>query len=211
MIRLFNDRLEKSELHYLLTTQDEEVILAAREHVAPMLLRCFYIFCALISVSSIAAIGTFILFNDIVITIGIYLLVLFILSGLITREIIHWHLHIYLITNKKISELRFTPLFSEISNYILLDQLRCTEIDTKRQGLVPELLNMGDVSITFDRPTHQEEFVLKNIRSPRRTAHTLSAKLQKTPSLASKELWMKIPNQTRYTFLQENNEYTLPN
>lgn len=211
MIRLFNDRLEKAELHNLLTTHDEEVILAAREHVAPMLLRCFYIFCALMSISSMAAVGTFILFSDITITIGIYLLITFILSGLIAREIIHWHLHIYLITTKKISELRFTPLFSEISNYILLDQLRCTEIDTKRQGLVPELLNMGDVSITFDRPTHQEEFVLKNIRSPRKTAHALSAKLQRTFPQESKEVWTKLPNQARYTFLQENNEYALPN
>jgi hypothetical protein len=48
-------------------------------------------------------------------------------------------------------------------NDVLLDQVNCTQIDFRRNGFLNEIMDMGDVVLTFDRPTHQEEFVFKDV------------------------------------------------
>ena len=100
--------------------------------------------------------------------------VLFIITGLllisatisiITKLIIDWYFHIYILTNRKILEFRYTPLTSYIVNDIMLDRVYCTEVDFQTNGLLHDLIDMGDIMITFDRPTHQEEFVLRDIHA----------------------------------------------
>jgi hypothetical protein len=80
--------------------------------------------------------------------------------------ILQWLFNFYIVTNKKIIDLQYAPPLSHNLSTILLDQVRCTEIDMQKNGLLRELLDIGDVTITFDRPTHQESFVLKGIRHP---------------------------------------------
>lgn len=82
----------------------------------------------------------------------------------ITKMIIDWYFHIYILTNRKILEFRYTPLTSYIVNDIMLDRVFCTEVDYQTSGILHDLLDLGDVIITFDRPTHQEEFVLRDIQ-----------------------------------------------
>lgn len=88
-----------------------------------------------------------------------------IVSALLTLQ---WLFNFYIVTNKKIIDLEYAPPLSHNLSTILLDQVRCTEIDMQKNGLLRELLDIGDVTITFDRPTHQEAFVLKGIRHPER-------------------------------------------
>jgi hypothetical protein len=77
-----------------------------------------------------------------------------------------WYFHFYIVTSRKILEVRMLPfLYCNISD-VFLDQVRCTEIDIKKDGLVRVLVNMGDIILTFDRPTRQEEFILTNIHDP---------------------------------------------
>lgn len=86
----------------------------------------------------------------------------------IGKLIVDWYLNFYIITSKKIIEVSYKPLTSRHTNEILLDQVKCTEIDTRVDGPIHELLDIGDVIITFDRPTHQEEFILADMSDPKK-------------------------------------------
>lgn len=70
----------------------------------------------------------------------------------------------YILTTRKILEISYNPLSSRIVNDILLDHVNCTEIDLRTHGFFNELIGMGDIVITFDRPTHQEEFVFRDVK-----------------------------------------------
>lgn len=85
--------------------------------------------------------------------------------AIIAKLIIDWYFHVYILTNRKILEFRYTPLTSYLVNDIMLDRVYCTEVDSQTNGMLHDLLDLGDIIITFDRPTHQEEFVLRDIQS----------------------------------------------
>lgn len=96
-----------------------------------------------------------------------------------------WLFNFYIVTNKKIIDMQYAPPISHNLSTILLDQVRCTEVDLQKNGLLRELLDIGDVIITFDRPTHQEVFALNNIRHPERVSlylgHALTVLRTETP------------------------------
>lgn len=98
-----------------------------------------------------------------VLSIVALIIVVIIVSALL---ILQWLFNFYIVTNKKIIDLEYAPPLSHNLSTVLLDQVRCTEIDMQKNGVLRELLDIGDVTITFDRPTHQESFVLKGIRHP---------------------------------------------
>lgn len=97
-----------------------------------------------------------------------------IITAILMKIFIDWYFHLYIVTDRKILEVWYTPLFSHVINGILLDQVNCTEIDINTNGLLNEILDMGTITITFDRPTHQEEFSLTNIGNPRKIGMQLS-------------------------------------
>jgi hypothetical protein len=94
-------------------------------------------------------------------------------STLAIRSISDWYFNFYIVTNKKIIEVSFRPMLSREINAVLLDQVKCTEIDTKIDGLLNDLLDIGDVVITFDRPTHQEEFRFTHVHDPKKIENYL--------------------------------------
>lgn len=71
----------------------------------------------------------------------------------------------------------YTPLAAHVVSGVLLDKVSCTEIDTNVTGFFHEILDMGDVVITFDRPTHQEDFILKDIKHTDRIGRFLTQRL----------------------------------
>ncbi|MBI4080233.1 MAG: hypothetical protein HY430_00500 [Candidatus Levybacteria bacterium] len=87
-------------------------------------------------------------------------------SSICWFTIVSWYYHLYIVTTRKILEYRYIPLFTHNINDVLLDQVRCTEVDIAKNGFIAELFDIGTITVTFDRPTHQEEFVLANIPSP---------------------------------------------
>jgi hypothetical protein len=149
-----------------LTLTNEELLLVLRRHIFVILLPIFFTSIGVV----IFLFGAFFLFiqffNSIPFFIISALLIIGIGLSLITKIIIDWYFHIYIFTNRKILEIWYTPLASHSINDILLDKVNCTEIDLKVDGFFNELLEMGDVVITFDRPTHEEEFILKDIYKP---------------------------------------------
>lgn len=189
------ERLEQQEVEKFLTFPQEELILASREHAARLLVRLTQISIVAIFLGSIFTIVSFFIFRNIWFSASIFITIGLIGNAFFIREIVHWYFHLYVITTRKIVEVRYSPLFSEISNSVLLDQLRCTEIDAEMYGFVSEVLDLGNVAITFDRPTSQEEFILKGIRSPRKVANYLSSHLHTTTGPTPQQVWL-IPRKS---------------
>ena len=95
------------------------------------------------------------------------LLMIAFISSLSLRSLVDWYFNLYILTNRKIMEVSYRPLSSHQINEVMLDQVKCTEIDTKIEGMVNDILDIGHVMITFDRPTHQDAFVMEYVNDPR--------------------------------------------
>lgn len=98
------------------------------------------------------------------------------------------------------------PFFSEGVSDILLNLVRCTEIDTHTRGVINQMFDKGDIYITFDRPTHEEGFILKDIDSPRLTGELLNQVLIADLSNDKNQeaTWVKSKNgKSKYRYLEE--------
>lgn len=174
----------------------EELILVERKHwstfVMPLAL--------LVIIGAIASAGIIIassfLTDYIFLLIPALLLTISFILSLAVRSIIDWYFNLYIVTNRKIMELSYIPLSSHQTNSILLDQVKCTEIDTKIEGLINDLLDIGHVVITFDRPTHKEAFILEHLHNPEKVESYLQDALY--PNLTGPaEFQLSPPNYTK--------------
>lgn len=137
------------------------------------------------------------------------------IASLSLRSLIDWYFNFYVLTNRKIIVVSYTPLTYHKINQVLLDQVRCTEIDTKVEGIVNDFLDIGHIIITFDRPTHQEELVFEYIKHPRNIERFLQQTLYKTTFNSSYSLpevnsniqpigiWQKHDQLPRWTYTEE--------
>ncbi len=75
---------------------------------------------------------------------------------------------------------------------MFLDKVNCTEIDLSSKGFFHELIDMGSLTITFDRPTHQEEFVLRDVKNCDEIDRLLTQKLMDSGRKKAEEtIWLK--------------------
>ena len=150
------------------TLPGEELLLVQRKHPLVFILpvSAALIF-GIISVIASVLLLPFVSSYLYLLTSGILVVLIFI-STIIIRSIIDWYFNFYIATNRKIIEVSYRPLSSREVNEVLLDQVKCTEIDSKVGGAINEFLDIGDVIVTFDRPTHQEEFVFENVPDPKK-------------------------------------------
>lgn len=157
------DMITQGNWSKFLTLDGEQLLLVKRRHpfviFFPILLITF-ITCALILVSALLFIN---LFPSPSLFITTVLLLISVLLTFITKSIMDWYFHLYILTSRKILEVWYAPLYAHVMNDVLLDQVNCTQVDFRRNGFLNELMDMGDVVLTFDRPTHQEEFVFKDV------------------------------------------------
>lgn len=173
-----------------LNLKDEKLLLVIRTHpfavIFPIILLVFMsgLFCWGFYVIFLQFLGSFSNF------ILAFLLVVSGTIAIITKIIIDWFFHVYILTNRKILEFRYTPLMSYIVNDVMLDRVFCTEIDLQTQGWMHDILDMGDIILTFDRPTHQEEFILKDIISTNRIGNFLTKELlDRNPTMPITPMW----------------------
>lgn len=200
------DRLNDSQIEKFKLFEDEELIFATREHWLPLVVRLFQKTFVSLFIAAMISSALLLALNSISLAFSTFFLVVLIGSIASLRDLIHWSFHLYIATNKQIIEVHYSPLVSEAINSVLLDQIRCTEIDVEMYGLIPELIGIGNVELTFDRPTHKEEFIIKDIRSPRKIANLLSAQIHQgpqTPLRYSQQLWVreKELKANKYKFL----------
>lgn len=165
----FKDKLAPIEIKHFLTLPGENLIIAKRQHwivlVAPISL-------AVILMLLTLPLGYF-LFVFYLADVFLFIASVFVTMIMITTFIVHilidWSFHLYIITDRKILEMKFVPIFSQVISDVFLDQVRTTEVDIKIDNFIHELLNVGDVTISFDRPSHEDTFTLKDIKNPRDT------------------------------------------
>ena len=184
----------------LFTFPDEEILIAKRQHWV-VLASSFFLTPA---AGLIFILASFVLFRWVMGDFFLFLLstltIIALCSTIIIKSVINWYFHLYIVTNHKLLEIDYKPFFAESISDILLDLVRCTEIDIHTDGIINQIFNKGDIYITFDRPTHEEGFVLKNIRSPRQTSVLLSEIL--TPGVlvskkTTKHTWLKNKNKDK--------------
>lgn len=205
---LLKDRLSDSQIWKFKLFEDEELIFATREHWLPLSIRILRVAFFSLILATFFSLLLLSLLGSMSIVISTFFLVVLTGNLIAVRELIHWSFHLYIATNRQIIEVQYTPLLSESINSVLLDQIRCTEIDVEMHGLIPELLGIGNVALTFDRPTHKAEFVIRDIRSPGKIANILSAQIHQFPTATQKiirPLWTKELESNKYSFLGEAN------
>ncbi len=150
------------------TLPGEELIFAQRKHWLTFATPIFMLSIMGIAASIALIIASSMFINYLFLLFPAFLLMSVFILSVALRSIIDWYFNIYIVTNKKIMEISYSPLSSQQINEVLLDQVKCTEIDTKTEGFLNDILDIGHVIVTFDRPTHQEEFVFDYMESPRK-------------------------------------------
>jgi hypothetical protein len=160
-----------------LTLTGEKLLLVKRRHpfviFFPILISTFIItlmiFCSAIFFTN--------LFPSPSLFITTVLLFISVLLTIITKSIMDWYFHLYILTTRKVLEVWYAPLYAHVMNDVLLDQVNCTQVDFRRSGFLNQIMDMGDVVLTFDRPTRQEEFVFKDINKCYKLGVFLTRKL----------------------------------
>src|SRR3990167_3005029 len=172
-----NDRLKTAAEEKFITIPGEELILVQRKYFVTLLFPVFLTIASAIFFSAIFF-GVFILvFYHPAVFIAALITILVATLTALTKLLIDWYFNFYVVTNRKILEIRYAPLVSKQINKVLLDQVRCTEIDSKTDGLLNEMLDVGDITMTFDRPTHREEFVFTSVKDPKEVERYLESTL----------------------------------
>lgn len=173
---------------------DEKLLLYKRRHwiviLPPVFIAILVILFSLFS----AAVLVSTVFRYPFVLITVELLVISATLIILSKIIIEWYFHLYVVTTRKILEVCYRPLCSREINDVLLNQVRCTEVDIKTKGIINELLDVGDVTITFDRPTHQEEFVFSSVKNPRSLGMFLSESLDFILKDTSAPVWYRSSN-----------------
>ncbi len=203
-----HDRLTDSQIGKFKLFEDEDLIFACREHWLPLVARLMKQLFIGVSLATMLSALFFIALKDTALAFNSFFLILLITGIAAVRCLIHWSFHLYIATTKQIIEVHYSPLFSHEVNSVLLDQIRCTEIDVEMHGIIPELIGIGNVELTFDRPTHKEEFIIRGIRSPRKIASMLSAQIHqgvnsRQQAMAKRPLWVREMQKNKYKFLGE--------
>lgn len=169
----------------------EELILVQREHWFVLLVPFFFTFFISVILFYISFFIFINLYQSFLTLILIFSLIFSSILSTVLKIFVDWYFHLHVLTNNKILEIRYSPLFKDEVCEVLLDQVRCTEVDVTMKGAIREFLNIGDVNITFDRPTHQEEFIFANIKNPGMVAEFLSKSFNSGFGGNYNEFWIK--------------------
>lgn len=182
----------KGDWSNFLDLEGEELLFVKRRHIFVLLYPIFLV--SLLLAGFIF--GSYLIFMYIIPSFPLFLITLSLLislaSSLMIYAFVYWYFHLYVLTTRKILEVKYTPLFSHVVNDIFLDKVNCTEIDLSSKGFFHELIDMGDLIITFDRPTHQEEFVLQDVKDCDSLGKFLTQKLmEERYSDIGQSFWMR--------------------
>lgn len=163
-----NGHFAQEPMASFFTLPGERILVATRKHWFILAGRI----CTTILLTIISFFATFFFFTvffpvpplfPLFVIAGIFALSL-ITTTVCAKIIVDWYFHLYVVTDRKILEVCYSPLFADRVSDVLLDQVRCTEVDVRKNSMLKEILNMGDIIITFDRPTHQQECVLADVK-----------------------------------------------
>lgn len=170
--------LTENDLTGCLTLPNEKIIIAKRSHLLIPLAISISILLTGIFATSLLIYLLIMTVQSPALTISFASISLTLTSLAISKVVIDWYFHIYIVTSRKILEVRCVPFFSDTIDNVFLDQVRTTEVDTVIPSFIHELLDIGSVTVAFDRPSHDEVYTLSNIKDPRETAKFLADALE---------------------------------
>lgn len=164
LTKLFPDSLIEGDIiSNVLTAPHERLMVAKRQHALALLGP----FLSLGLVGLLAIAISYLLFSYMLgmheLSLISSLMVILLGLDLAAKCFIDWYLHLYIVTTNKLLEVKFHPLATNVISTILLDQVKCTEVDIRTDGIIHHLLDIGNVTLTFDRPTKEEAFSFQNI------------------------------------------------
>ncbi len=195
----------QQDLSHLLKLPEERLIIAERKHwfvlVVPLALAALFF---------IVSNGIAITFFAVILHSGalflVSILAIFVITvSLVTKVIIDWYAHFYIVTTHRIVETFFIPLFSYVVNDVLFEQVRCTEVDVKMNGMINQFVDMGDIIITFDRPTHQEAFTISDIKNPHMVGSLVANSLDhlKYSQQSPQNMWFRDKSNSKLRFSED--------
>ena len=170
--------LTDNDLSGCVSLSKEEIILAKRKHLLIPVFISIGIFFTGFFATSLAVYLLSITISSTNLIISFTLIALTLISFAISKTFVDWYYHIYIVTTRKILEVKCIPFFSDTIDNVFLDQVRTTEVDTVIPSFIHELLDIGSVTVAFDRPSHDEVYTLSNIKDPRETARFLADSLE---------------------------------
>jgi len=170
--------LSSDDLKGCLSLSDEEIIIAKRKHVLVLIATSVSILFTGIFTTGLLIYLLYTILQSPPLTISFVLIALTLTSFAISKAIVDWYYHIYIVTTRKILEVKCIPFFADTIDNVFLDQVRTTEVDTIIPSFIHELLDIGSVTVAFDRPSHDEVYTLSNIKDPRETAKFLADALE---------------------------------
>jgi len=188
-----------------LTMNGERPLVVTRKHPLVLISPLF-----LLSLTSLIAISAVFYFFSVMIQSHFFftistLVILNITLAAAVKILIDWYFNLYIATTRRLLEIRYTPLTSFNFYQVLLDQVKCTEVDMSKNGIVSDFIDVGTVSLTFDRPTQHEVFALSNIRHSKNIGIYLSNEFSNLGKYNSKniDLWYKDLEEKRKFIYQE--------
>lgn len=186
--------LQERDVGNFLTSQEEEMLLVMRMHPSTVIMPSMgIIFFSILITTICILVAQAIAIHPILTITGFLILILSVMTAF-GKIIVDWYFHIYILTNRKILEVMYKPFYSEVIEDVLLDQVRCTEIAVKVNGILNHILNKGDISICFDMPTHQDHFMIYNIAAPHATGILISKLLSSATinrSMTTNPVWYR--------------------
>lgn len=190
-------------LNPFITTSGERLLVATRQHGLILAYSLFITITLGVIFLLFASIFLFLLHSLILFIASSFVIIILILNAVL-KNVVDWYFHLYIVTSRKIIDASYAPLFSHALNEVILEQVRCTEIDIQMGGVINEIIDMGDVMITFDRPTHQEEFVLANIKNPKKVGIFLGDVLDIMKRPQTEINWYRAKNKSHgFSFIEE--------
>lgn len=192
------------------TLPGERLVVAKRQHwfvlVSPVLITSFLTL-LFISLSALFFLGP--ATNPTLFVISTFLTVSA-ATSIFAKIIADWYYHLYVFTTKRILEVSCAPLFSHSINDVALDQVRITEVDVRMKGFINELIDMGDVIIEFDRPSHEQMFVISNILDPSKTGALIANTVKLMTESSS--VWFQPRSHTAdlYKFTEDVPDHQTP-
>lgn len=204
-----NNSIINVDCSKFLSFNNEQVILAIKKHPITLISNFFIIGFILLFLLSILIVSIYYI-NELFLLIPGVISITLLGIILIVHSLVSTYYHIYVITTRKFLELRFLPFGQSFINEILLDQVKCTEVDMESDGVIYNIFDVGSVILTFDRPTHQKEYVLSNVKNHRKVGMILSQLIidnRNKPTVTTeipKDIWFKsLDNQPLLRYGEE--------
>lgn len=158
-----------------LPSLNDRILIFTRSHIFYLSLKIFFNSVIGFILALVAGFSLTVSYPSFIMLIFSETLILTFIMTLNVNEFINWYFHFYLVTKRKIVEVWNTPFGKYFINEIMLDRVKCTEVDISSNGFINQVLRIGDVIVTFDRPTqHRDSFVFHNIANANSIREILS-------------------------------------